>query len=211
VCVVTFNSSSYYAYPAVCGTTTLTTTTGTTTTTTTTSTTSYYTRVTTVISKTILGAQFPGLEVYVDRRYYATPFSLPLQGMHTFIAPSTVTIDGLTYSFLRWEDEWGRVLSAGRSMTSYTLGRTFYVVYQPPSYTLRVYVKDARTGRPVAGASVYLDSDIAGTTDSRGVVVIQKVLAGWHHLGVTKYAGYLPYWATVFISASTLTAYLTPL
>jgi hypothetical protein len=95
-------------------------------------------------------------------------------------------------------------------MSIYTDG-TFYVIYEPPSYTLRVYVKDARTRRPVAGASFYLDSSFAGTTDSRGVVVIPKVYAGWHYLGITKYAGYLPYWATVSVRTSTFTVYLTPL
>jgi hypothetical protein len=71
-------------------------------------------------------------------------------------------------------------------------------------------VKNARTGKPVAGASVYLDSTLVGTTNSRGVVVIKKVPAGWHYLGVTKYSAYLPYWATVSISASTFTVHLTP-
>ena len=145
--------------------------------------------------------------------YYLTPFSLaPLGpgGVHTFTAPSTAKVDGLTYRFLRWEDEWGRVLSTDTSMSIYNYG-TFYVVYEPPSYTLRVYVKNARTSGSVAGASVYLDSSFAGTTDSRGVFVIQKVYAGWHYLGVTKYAGYLPYWATVSVRASTFTVYLTPL
>jgi hypothetical protein len=174
-----------------------------------------FTQVTTVISKTSLGVEFRGVKVKVDRQYYVTPFSLALQDMrgkaHTFTAPSTVTVDRLTYRFLRWEDQRGRVLSTDTSMRSFTLGRTFYVVYEPPSYTLTVCVKDARTSKPVAGASVYLDSSFAGTTDSRGIVIIQKVYADWHYFGVTKYAGYLPYWATVSVSASTFTVYLTPL
>jgi len=95
-------------------------------------------------------------------------------------------------------------------MRTYTTGRTFYVVYEPPSYALTVYVKDIYSRKAVAGASVYLDSVFAGITDSRGAVVIQRVYAGWHYLVVTKYTGYLPYWVTVAISASTLTVYLTP-
>jgi len=209
MCIVTFDSTGYYGYPAVCGTTTATTTSATSTTTTTTS---YPPRLATVISRTVLGAEFSGLKVRVDEyRYYYTPFSLPLQGMHTFTAPGTATVNGLTYSFLRWEDQRGGVLSTQTSIVTFPAGKTYYAVYEPPSYTLTLYVKNARTGKAVAGASVYLDSTLAGTTNSRGVVVIKKVPAGWHYLGVTKYSGYLPYWATVYISASTFTVHLTPL
>lgn len=204
MCIVSFDSTGYYGYPALCGVTTLTTTTSTTTTTT------LFTRVTTVISKTSLGVEFRGVKVKVDRQYYVTPFSLALQDMHTFTAPSTVTVDRLTYRFLRWEDQRGRVLSTDTSMRSFTLGRTFYVVYEPPYYTLTVCVKDARTSRSVARASVYLDSTFVGTTNSQGAVVIQKVPAGWHYLGVTEYTGYLPYWANISVRASTFTVYLTP-
>jgi len=210
MCIVSFDTYEYYGYPAVCGTTTCTTTTSTSTTT---STTIPSTMVTTVISKTSLGVQFSGLRVKVDRRYYFTPFSihlLPLDGRHRFTAPSTATIGGMTYAFLRWEDHRGRVISTDLSMTRFTPGRTFYVVYEPPSYALTVYVKDAYTRKAVAGASVYLDSVFAGITDSRGAVVIQRVYAGWHYVGVTKYTGYIPYWRTVKISADTFTVYLTP-
>ena len=206
MCIVSFDTYTYYGYPAVCGTTTTTTST----TSTTTSTTSLQTRLTTVISKTSLGVQFSGAKVKVDRGYYLTPFSLPLEGRHTFTAPSTVTIEGMTYHFLRWEDQWRNVISRDVSMTSFTLGRTFYAVYEPPSYALTVYVKDTYTGRAVAGASVYLDSVFAGITDSRGAVVIQRVYAGWHYLGVRKYPTYIPYWRTVNIRANTFTVYLAP-
>lgn len=210
MCIVSFDSYGYYGYPASCGTSTVTTTASTTTTTSTSSTTSVYGRVTTVISKTVLGVKFSGVRVKVDARYYVTPFSLPLQGMHTFTAPSTAAISGITCHFLRWEDQWGGVLSTETSMGSFTLGRTFYVVYEPQAYALTIYVKGARTSNVVAGASVYLDSRFVGVTDSRGAVLIQNVYAGSHYLGVTKYALYLPYFAKVNVNANMFTVYLTP-
>lgn len=64
-----------------------------------------------------------------------------------------------------------------------------------------VYVEDWNTGAPVAGASVYLDDVLAGTTDSSGQRVIRGVSDGSHQLTVSK-DGYTDYETVVNINGT---------
>jgi len=164
----------------------------------------------TVKSKSILGAEFSGARVKVDQSYYTTPFSLTLQGMHSFAAPSSVTIKKVTYTFARWEDESGNALSTTTSL-SYSIqsSKTLYAVYSPPQYSVTIYAYDATSRKAViAGASVYLDGNLVGTTDSRGSVVLKGIYPGAHALEIHK-DGYVDYVTTITLSKSaTFQAYL---
>lgn len=60
------------------------------------------------------------------------------------------------------------------------------VCNQPQKYMLTVYVKDSRTRKPLAGASVLLDSMAVGQTDASGMLAIADVSAGSHQLAVSK-------------------------
>jgi hypothetical protein len=164
----------------------------------------------TVKSKSILGAEFSGARVKVDQSYYTTPFSLTLQGMHSFAAPSSVTIKRVTYTFVRWEDESGNALSTTTSL-SYSIqsSKTLYAVYSPPQYSVTIYAYDATSRKAViAAASVYLDGKLVGTTDSRGSVVLKGIYPGAHALKIHK-DGYVDYVTTISLSgSSTFRAYL---
>jgi len=61
------------------------------------------------------------------------------------------------------------------------------------------YVEDWSTGAPIAGASVYLDDTLVGTTDSSGGRDIRTVSAGSHQLRVSK-DGYTEYETVVNVS-----------
>jgi len=127
---------------------------------------------------------------------------MPSVGRHTFTAPLITSAGGVTYTFLRWEDEAGALVSASSSFT-YNLQspKTFTAVYAKPSYTLTVKAVDGRTHRPIAGAAVSLDSVQVGTTDSHGRLVIQGVSEGNHQLVVRK-TGYKDYTTTFNITSN---------
>jgi hypothetical protein len=164
----------------------------------------------TVKSKSTLGAEFSGAKITVDKKYYVTPFSLALQGKHSFTAPSSVTVSGVSYKFARWEDELGNTLSAG-TLLSYTVesSNTLFAVYNPPQYSVTVYGYDATTRKALSGASVYLDGNLVGTTSSRGYLVVKGVYAGLHTFTI-RMSGYLDYTTTITVSRSTtLKAYVT--
>jgi hypothetical protein len=164
----------------------------------------------TVKSKSTLGAEFSGAKITVDRKYYMTPFSLTLQGKHSFTAPSSVTVSGVSYKFARWEDESGNTLST-RTSLSYTVqsSKTLYAVYSPPQYSVTVYGYDATTRKALSGATVYLDGNLVGTTSSRGYFVVEGVYPGAHTFTI-RMSGYLDYTTTITVSRSTtLKAYVT--
>jgi hypothetical protein len=163
----------------------------------------------TVKSKSVLGT-LSGAKITVDSKSYSTPFSLTLSGSHKFTAPSKVTVAGVSYTFVRWEDESGTALSASAGF-SYSIqsSKTFYAVYNPPQYSLTAYAYDARTRKALVGASVYLDGNLFGTTNSAGYLVLKGVYAGAHAVTIHK-DGYVDYTTTIKLSGSTtLRAYLT--
>jgi hypothetical protein len=158
-----------------------------------------------VKSKTIFGAELSGVRVKVDRRNYATPFTLTLQSSHTFTARGTATVKGVRYSFVEWRDENDAFVSAGLSFTyDVQSAKTFYAVYKPPQGTITVQLKDANTRKAVAGALVYLDgsAESVGATDSSGRLVIREVYAGTHQLKITL-DGYNPVEATIELKRNT--------
>jgi hypothetical protein len=160
----------------------------------------------TVKSKTpvkVADPEFSGVKVTVDRSSYATAFSLMLSGTHTFKAPSTVKINGITYRFARWEDGRGTVVSTQTSLThSIQTSKTLYAIYTPPYYTLTLYVYDKTTRKPIAGATVQLQGTFVGVTDSRGKLVLRGVYAGTYELNIVTYARY-----TTTISVTKTTTY----
>jgi hypothetical protein len=119
---------------------------------------------------------------------YVTPNSFGVSlGTHTLTAPGKVGVSGVTYNFARWEDETGASISTTSVITyDFHTARVLYVVYAPPSYTLTVYVKIAKTTEPVSAASVFLDGTLIGKTDSRGSLVIKSVSLGAHQLTIAK-------------------------
>jgi len=160
-------------------------------------------------SKTVFGNAFSGLKVRVDRTYYATPFTVNA-GKHTFTAPSTAMIDGVSYRFVRWEDGSGKVLSTRTSFT-YTVqpGQTLHATYEPPKYTLTAYVYDAATRKTIVGASVYVDGVFVGVTNSRGMLSIRNLYRGTHTLKITM-SGYADLMVTINLTKSiSQKAYLT--
>lgn len=164
------------------------------------------------LAKTTEGIELH-VRVIVDWNYLrprTTPFTMTSASRHTFTAPQTVSADGVTYNFLRWEDEAGAVVSTSRSFTvTLQSAKTFTAVYAKPTYTLTVKAIDSRTYRPIAGATVTLDGVQVRTTDSYGKLVIQGVSAGTHQLVVSK-IGYKDYTTTVNITSNkTLTATLS--
>jgi len=165
------------------------------------------------LAKTTDGTELH-VKVIVDSNYFrprTTPFTMTSSGGHTFSGQRTVSSGGVTYNFLRWEDEAGMVVSRSPSFT-YTLQstKTFTAVYAKPSYTLTVKVNSGWF-RPVAGATVTLDGVNVGTTDSYGRLVIQGVSAGSHQLVISK-TGYKDYTTTISITSNkTVTANLTKL
>jgi hypothetical protein len=182
--------------------------------------------VVTVKSKNIFDKEFSGVRVKVEwresghrrTRTLATPFSLEMQGLRKFTAPSTVRVGGVQYRFAHWEDETGATLSGSRSL-SYNVqsGKTFYAVYGPKQYKLTVYVKDISTRKPVVGATVevtgtYPDQHFTLTTNSRGKVIFNGIYGGQMlTITITK-DGYQPFTTTIFITRNTTyRAYLTPL
>jgi hypothetical protein len=77
-----------------------------------------------------------------------------------------------------------------------------------------VYVEDWNTGTPVAGAAVYLDDLLVGTTDSSGRCVIGAVSTDSHHVSVSK-EGYTEYETTIDINGNStvilrITSIMTP-
>jgi hypothetical protein len=145
------------------------------------------------------------VKVIVDwnlRNPQTTPFSMPSVGRHTFTAPLITSAGGVTYTFLRWEDEAGVVVSRSPIFT-YNLQptKTFTAIYAKPSYTLLVYASDSRTHRPIVGASVTLDGVPVGSTDSHGGLVIQGVSAGNRQLVISK-TGYEDYTTTINIKSN---------
>jgi hypothetical protein len=114
-----------------------------------------------------------------------------------------------TYTFVRWEDESGNALSTTASL-SYSIqsSKTLYAVYSPPQYSVTIYAYDATSRKAIAGASVYLDGKLVGTTDSRGSVVLKGIYPGAHALKIHK-DGYVDYVTTISLSgSSTFRAYL---
>jgi hypothetical protein len=133
-----------------------------------------------------------GVPIQVDGgRYYSTPFSLNLEkkGTHTFYAPLQPSYY-TNYVFYRWEDETGTVISTSQSLTyNVQSEKTFYAVYQSSGQTgstLTLSVTDLSSGRPIYGATVYLDGTQKGTTDFSGRLVITGVSRGSHTITVKK-------------------------
>jgi len=91
----------------------------------------------------------------------------------------------VSYRFVRWEDDSGNLLSTKTSLTyNVQSGETVYAVYEPAKYTLKVYVKDNSTGKPISGATVelhYVNPTLSDpqpsvlTTDKRGRVTFTKI------------------------------------
>jgi hypothetical protein len=83
----------------------------------------------TLKAKTIFGQGLPGIAITVDSRIYTAPVSLSLSGSHSF---AVGVINGTLYSFLRWEDETGAVISA-LSAFKYNIAstKTLYAVFRP--------------------------------------------------------------------------------
>jgi len=143
----------------------------------------------TVGSKTTFGDDFSGAKVKVDRKKYSTPFSLTLQGAHTFTAPSRVR----KFTFVRWEGATCVEVSSAPSFTcEIQSDKAFYAIYDPPRVSITVRVKDATARKAVAGASVHVEGTggvltdtVTGTTDASGKFVISGVYAGTYQLTVS--------------------------
>lgn len=156
----------------------------------------------TVGAKTTFGDDFPGVKVKVDKKTYSTPFSLTLKGAHTFTAPSKVR----KFTFLRWEDASGALVSSARSFTSSIQSDTaFYAIYDPPRVSITFTVTDATTRKAIAGASVNIDgvaSASTSTTGPYGKIVIREVYAGTYHFTI-RADGYNTLEKTISISKNT--------
>jgi hypothetical protein len=63
--------------------------------------------------------------------------------------------------------------------------KTYWLIEHPPAYTLTVYCKDA-TGKPISGASVYLNGCCKGQTDANGKLAMTNVLAGKYTVTAKK-------------------------
>jgi len=151
------------------------------------------------------------VSVVVDSNYASpktTPFFLPA-GSHTFAAPWTILVGGVSYNFLAWQDGTSAVVSRAPTFT-YNLQSALTAVYGLPTYTLTVFAYDSTTRAPLAGATVRLDGVVVGLTDSYGRLVISGVEAGNHTVKITK-AGYVAYTTTVNIRSNiVLRAFVTP-
>jgi hypothetical protein len=136
-----------------------------------------------VNSKTIFGDELVPITLKADSKCPATPFCLTTEGTHKLKAPSSVWVDRVSYRFVRWEDDSGNLISTKTSLTyPVQSGETVYAVYEPAKYTLKVYVKDNSTGKPIVGATVELhyitnppNDPQPLTTDKRGKVTFTKI------------------------------------
>jgi hypothetical protein len=159
---------------------------------------------TSFLAKTTDGAELH-VRVVVDWKYWkpqTTPFSMDSLGRHTFAAQRTVTAGGVSYSFVRWEDEAGVVVSTSPTFTvNLQSAKTFTAVYAKASYKLTVNVLDSSTHKPIAGATVTLDGVKVGSTDSYGKLVIQGVSSGNHQVVIHK-TGYKDYTTTINITSN---------
>ena len=156
----------------------------------------------TVGAKTTFGDAFPGVKVKVDRKKYSAPFSLTLQGAHTFTAPGKVR----KFTFVKWEDASGGVVSSATSFTSSIQSDTaFYAIYDPPRVSITLMVKDATTRKAVAGAWASIEGVggvFTSATNAYGKIVISGVYAGTYHLTISA-DGYNTLGKTLSISKST--------
>jgi len=77
------------------------------------------------------------------------------------------------------------------------------------TYSLTAYVRDAKTKKAIAGASVYLDGAYGGITDSAGKIVIKSVAGGTHLVKAIK-TGYRDGSKTISVFSNTsVLIYLT--
>jgi hypothetical protein len=141
----------------------------------------------TLKSKTNQDAEFQGVQLKVDGALYSTPSSFAISpGTHRLSAPDKVDVDGLSYNFVRWEDEAGGTISTSQAFTyKFQSSMVLYAVYAAPTFTLTVSVKLAKANKPVSGASIFLDGQLIGKTDSKGKLAIKGLPLGAHILAVT--------------------------
>jgi hypothetical protein len=161
---------------------------------------------------------FVGLPVSVDGSTYLTSFTLTLQdayapgSMHKFTAPKTFRAGGVTFRFHHWQDESGMRLSSRNSLKYPLLaGKTLMAVYTVPLVTLRVYVYDAVTNKPISGATVLLDGQPIGTTNGRGRLVARVMPNPFGKSTLTiQMSGYTDYTLTFdLIKSKTFRVYMT--
>jgi hypothetical protein len=87
--------------------------------------------------------------------------------------------------------------------------KVYRLIEHPPVYKLTVCCKDTN-GKPILGASVYVNGYYRGQTDPHGNLVITNVLAGTYTVTVKK-CGYKDSSSTVTVSGdTTLTLTMTP-
>jgi hypothetical protein len=161
---------------------------------------------------------FLGLPVSVDGSTYLTSFTLTLQdayapgSLHKFTAPKTFRANGVTFRFHHWQDESGMRLSS-RNSFKYPLqpGKTLMAVYTVPLVTLRVYVYDAVTHKPISGATVLLDGEQIGTTNGRGRLVARVMPNPFGKSTLTiQMSGYTDYTLTFdLVKSKTIKVYMT--
>ena len=123
----------------------------------------------------------------LDSTLYSTPSSLAISpGTHSLSAPDKANVGGLSYNFAKWEDEAGVSISTSRAFTyTFQSSKVLYAVYAAPTFTVTVTVKLAKTNKFVSGASIFLDGQLLGKTDSKGILVIKGLSMGAHTLAVT--------------------------
>jgi hypothetical protein len=76
-----------------------------------------------------------------------------------------------------------------------------YILITQGKYTITLYARDAKTGTPVAGLSVYLDGNFSGDTDSNGRLSIKGTAPGLHQLLMNK-DGYLSFTASIKLTTT---------
>jgi hypothetical protein len=79
--------------------------------------------------------------------------------------------------------------------------KTYLLIAHPPSYTLTVYCKGTN-GKPISGASIYLNGCCKGRTDANGKLSITNVLAGTYTVTARK-CGYKDTSISATISSDT--------
>ena len=63
--------------------------------------------------------------------------------------------------------------------------KTYLLIQHPPTYTLTVYCKDMK-GKPISGASIYVNCCYKGKTDANGKLAIDNLLAGTYTVTAKK-------------------------
>jgi hypothetical protein len=161
---------------------------------------------------------FVGLPVSVDGSTCLTVCTLTLQdayapgSMHKFTAPKTFRANGVTFRFHHWQDESGARISSRNSLKYPLLaGKTLLAVYTVPLVTLRVYLYDAVTHKPISGATVLLDGEQIGTTNGRGRLVARVMPNPFGKSTLTiQMSGYTDYTLTFdLVKGRTFRVYMT--